>query len=387
MSIEGAISIRIETAAGRVTATELVSSRPVNASRMLEGQGMKKALDLLPVIFSVCGMAQATAGARACESALGQPASDALELRREQLVAVENLREHLWRLFMDWPVFAGNDGDRKALAEICDIQRKYSHALFPDKRLFCSIAAESEPPAQTALLHERLRDLLDRLVFGMPFNLWTEMTTFGELEAWMHDTHSVAARYLERIHELGWEGSGRNSIGALPVLDASVLHRKMEKDAFISEPRWEGECRETTPYTRTDSTLLRNLRAEHGNGLMPRLVARLSEIAQTADWLLSADGKIRQTAIKGDGIGQACAARGQLFHSVVLDEANRIEHYRILAPTEWNFHPQGVVSCSLKTLQGDRQQIEAQAHQLIRAIDPCVAYELTVGRPQGSGYA
>ncbi|WP_419621531.1 hypothetical protein, partial [Thiolapillus sp.] len=77
---------------------------------------------------------------------------------------------------------------------ICDIQRKYSHALFPDKSLFRSIAAEPEPPAQTALLRERLEDLLNRLVFGMPFNLWTEMTTFGELEAWMHDSHTVAAR-------------------------------------------------------------------------------------------------------------------------------------------------------------------------------------------------
>jgi coenzyme F420-reducing hydrogenase alpha subunit len=59
-------------------------------------------------------------------------------------------------------------------------------------------------------------------------------------------------------------------------------------------------------------------------------------------------------------------------------ERGRIARYRILAPTEWNFHPQGVVAESLGALQGNSNEIEQQARMLVDAIDPCVGYDLEV---------
>ena len=72
------------------------------------------------------------------------------------------------------------------------------------------------------------------------------------------------------------------------------------------------------------------------------------------------------------------AARGLLAHGVMLDGSGKIARYRILAPTEWNFHPQGVVASSLAVLDGDKETVEAQARQLIHAIDPCVGYALHI---------
>ncbi|HBQ37055.1 MAG TPA: Ni,Fe-hydrogenase I large subunit, partial [Rhodobacteraceae bacterium] len=51
-------------------------------------------------------------------------------------------------------------------------------------------------------------------------------------------------------------------------------------------------------------------------------------------------------------------------------ENGLIADYKILAPTEWNFHPDGVASQALAGLVPD------QARALVEAIDPCVDFEV-----------
>jgi Ni,Fe-hydrogenase I large subunit len=56
-----------------------------------------------------------------------------------------------------------------------------------------------------------------------------------------------------------------------------------------------------------------------------------------------------------------------------------IRHYQIVAPTEWNFHPQGSLSQMLHGLQAlDETELRQQAQALITALDPCVAYQLEI---------
>jgi Ni,Fe-hydrogenase I large subunit len=56
-----------------------------------------------------------------------------------------------------------------------------------------------------------------------------------------------------------------------------------------------------------------------------------------------------------------------------------ISHYQIIAPTEWNFHPKGVVASSLQQLiVKDKSILRQQAALVINAIDPCVGFELLI---------
>jgi Ni,Fe-hydrogenase I large subunit len=72
------------------------------------------------------------------------------------------------------------------------------------------------------------------------------------------------------------------------------------------------------------------------------------------------------------------ASRGRLIHRVAL-EGERISRYQILAPTEWNFHPQGVLARGLAGLDvKDPGKFRWQAGLLINTIDPCVGYDLEV---------
>ncbi len=124
------------------------------------------------------------------------------------------------------------------------------------------------------------------------------------------------------------------------------------------------------------------LKREYVTGLLVRLVARLTEIARLAGGLRLVSGVSAGEGAGGvgpvnPGIGQAAAARGQLVHRVELN-GDVIGGYQILAPTEWNFHPKGVVVQALSALTGDSASIEKQARLLIDAIDPCVGYELNL---------
>ena len=161
-----------------------------------------------------------------------------------------------------------------------------------------------------------------------------------------------------------------------------MLNQAMQDRHYVEQPMWQGRCCETTSLTRVDSPLLAILKQTYGNGLLTRLVARLTEIALLTDQLnphsqAQFSTPTPEAAAANPGIGQAAAARGQLVHRVELDDAV-IVNYQILAPTEWNFHPKGVVVESLLTLKGTSQQVEQQARLLINAIDPCVGYELNL---------
>ena len=71
----------------------------------------------------------------------------------------------------------------------------------------------------------------------------------------------------------------------------------------------------------------------------------------------------------GQALGWCEMARGLLLHWVQLDSAGGVLDYRVLAPTEWNFHPQGALAQAVATLASNDQELAAM---LAAAFDPCV---------------
>jgi coenzyme F420-reducing hydrogenase alpha subunit len=70
-------------------------------------------------------------------------------------------------------------------------------------------------------------------------------------------------------------------------------------------------------------------------------------------------------------------ARGLLVHWLQVDADGRVAACRVLAPTEWNFHPQGAVAAALENMpaQACAAQV-AQVNTLVAAYDPCVRFEI-----------
>jgi Ni,Fe-hydrogenase I large subunit len=63
-------------------------------------------------------------------------------------------------------------------------------------------------------------------------------------------------------------------------------------------------------------------------------------------------------------------------HWVRLTEG-QVDDYRILAPTEWNFHPDGALAAGLLGLPADAD-LASLARLLVDAIDPCVESSVEV---------
>jgi Ni,Fe-hydrogenase I large subunit len=80
----------------------------------------------------------------------------------------------------------------------------------------------------------------------------------------------------------------------------------------------------------------------------------------------------------GAGLAAVETARGVLIHWALMD-GGQVARYRIVAPTEWNFHPQGAFVRGLAGIPArDEDEVRQAAALLAHALDPCVAYDLKV---------
>jgi len=384
MGIEGSLVINLEVASGRVLQVQINSSRPVHASRIFHGKETQEVLKTLPIVFSICGTAQACAAVQACEQALGMWPSPQIEDQRACLVRMENLREQLWRVLLEWPEFLGETPDQQSMMIIMALQRHYREVLTDGRNPFLLPGdGHVQEPADVRALAKRLAGFLEVVVFGMPPQRWLDMSDIQELGTWAGSGQTQAARTLGFVMGRDWRELGRCQVEGLPILEPEQLHELLQDDDFVVHPQWLDSCRETTSCSRVESTLLQQLRDQYGNGLLVRMVARLTEIAQLSVNLFPAPNEAGPAAsgdVKNPGIGQVAAARGQLVHRVELQEG-LVTNYQILAPTEWNFHPRGLVAAALATLEGDATEVGRKARLLIDAIDPCVGYELTIKDP------
>jgi coenzyme F420-reducing hydrogenase alpha subunit len=81
---------------------------------------------------------------------------------------------------------------------------------------------------------------------------------------------------------------------------------------------------------------------------------------------------------RGRGLGWVETARGLLLHQIDLD-GERVGRYRIVAPTEWNFHPQGSFAVAmLDGRESSAADLQRRAQWLLQALDPCVEYRLDI---------
>jgi uptake hydrogenase large subunit len=393
MSVEGRLLIELTREGGRVDGVTIHSTRPLRAARVFEAKTPDAVLQLLPLLYSICGTAQAHAAQIACERALGIRPARGVELARELLVCLETAREHLWRILIDWPAFVDEDRQAALAAPLTRLLPECRNALFADGRAF---GLGVKLHAADWALHDlagTLDALLERAVFGCPAREWLAITDRQGLDDWSGTSGSIAARVLKRVRDNGWEGIGAITPDFLPPLPDAELDARLaapDADVFIARPDWQGRPRETTPLARVqDVPLIRSLLASGGADLLARLAALLVELAgvpacvRALAGALLADGAGEPDSIDGGahtgvGLAQVEAARGRLVHRVELERGG-VRRYQILAPTEWNFHPDGAAAQALRRLPAeDSAVLRRLAALLINAVDPCVGYDLGV---------
>jgi len=375
-TLEGQIDIKVSHCRNAAPTVKISSSRPVYAAQVLEGKSASQALTAVPLLFNVCAVAQSVAAVSAIESARGTQAADSLVAARQGRVWVETLREHFLRLFLDWPNLLKEKIDTSFLPALMQLLSRMDTLLSTQKDNDQTIGLRDEIASLEILIADK--------VLAMPPADWlSQVADYASLIKWANESTTIAASLVQHVADNQWQAQARNNIEALPLLDVSELNAVLAGEhaaGFIIKPRWHDKTYETSALTRANAEpLLVNLSAEFGNSVLSRIAARMTELARIPSLLTRHCLHQRHSTgliSSNKGIAQVEAARGRLIHRVVLN-ADIVTTYQIVAPTEWNFHPQGLIEQALQNLHvTSRDEYLQLAHLTINLIDPCVAYRL-----------
>lgn len=334
--------------------------------RLTEGRHARLLPDLVAAVFTMGAQAQGSTTRRAVAAALGLGDSPAT-LEGEQLaLRLSTAREHLQRLALDLP------------------QQLPWSASDPtwlrDAPVF-SLPARAQASDLTAFQHidAALRPWLERRVLGMPADAWLARWNQSP-EGWMHEW---ACRRGLALH--GWWRAAAEACRGLqlpcrplllppdpqPALREWAAAMATDPD-FPERPLWQGRPAETGPWTRRG----RSVAEQPALGVWHRLGARLADLAHIA-----LGGSLDMGCLNlasGEGMAWCEMSRGLLVHWVRLDgpagdiEQARVQAFRVLSPTEWNFHPEGALAQALR----QRAFTNAQTRVVVAALDPCIRCDM-----------
>lgn len=351
MSVAGRLRLGVRWRDGRVDALRVDNSRPL-AAHLLVGREVDEAVGLSSAVFSLCGRAQGLAARCAVDAALGRPVG--ADRTPFLAVAAETAQEHLWRLLLDWPPLLGAAPRREQFAAL--------HRLLQDA------------PRDPAAAAEMLRALVAESGLGEPGlagvdEVLAAMRSAGELG------RSLAPLVAERSEPCG------PATALLPTRPAREWSRALDglpSSAFCRAPAWAGAPAETGALARcADVPVVATLLAA-GRRLAARVLSRVLELGLLAEVLEGRRALQADAAAPEPGIGLAWVetARGLLLHAVSVN-AGRVVDYRIVAPTEWNFHPAGVFVREAESIRAaDAESAVECVKRLALALDPCVSWDV-----------
>lgn len=335
-------------------ARSIVGSRPVTHAhtlvRVLRGRTGPALVRTVGSLFSPCAHAQQRVAALAFNAA--SPGTEPLTNAPLMHHRLETVRDHLRSLALDWPA-------RLQLAQP-QARRLLALASSPVMQGASDQLTTQRATQALAQLHLDLKATDDPL-YPSPLPMvceWTDLAERLQPPLAALDVLSLDAQV---------QGTGLRTLA----------HAMTDPD-FVQTPIWRGQCAETGAWTRL----------RHHSPIPPahtsawsRLASRWQEVLDIATATPLAEDARHDTLLSSGALalGEHCAiawcemARGLLCHWVKLDDQGRVADYRVLAPTEWNFHPQGALALALGALSPD--DVPA-AHCLAAAFDACVACDI-----------
>lgn len=325
----------------------LLRQRAPGLDRLFVGRPAAVLPEMAASLYSLCGHAHRLAARLAIAAARGEPALPDEAERRA--LRWHTAREQLRRLVMDWPTVMG----RKQAASAAVLAR-------------CPLLRGS--PHEAA--YGAVADWVGSDLLGQPLRPWLaawERDGGDWVADWCADAPTPLAALLQRCRDtaMGWPLTLR----PLRVAGDEVLLREIARqaadDAFDDAPLAHGRCAETGPWTRHAEP------APADTTLWWRLASRVADLARLAgpaggQWLDCGSLHIAP----GEGLSFVETARGVLVHHVRLD-GERVAGFRSVSPTDWNFHPEGMVAQALR-----RVREPADAEWLVLAFDPCVSHTI-----------
>jgi hypothetical protein len=358
--------------------TSITGHRPVVGqgllARLLSGQSGEQVEHTLAALFTLCAHAHQHT-ARLVLNAASLSHHAALPEPCARLLALETARDHLRSMALDWP---------RQLVGASHVNFVSKGALdwLEDCPLSLSKSGQGQTQAQVTQSLLALRRWLEECVLQQKVNDWLAH----------HQCASVLAHWCEVNAEslmparclAAWQASASHlglGLRALDLLDTDPqrqasnfqeLTRAMSAQLdFAQHPTWRGQSFETGAWTRLRQ---RGRTVNSPVNAWSRMTSRWFDLLEIAAFDLADDAAPvlvsgAMPLVDGQALAWCEMARGLLLHWVQLDAQGQVADYRIVAPTEWNFHPQGALAQALTAL-APHDSLRARA--LAGAYDACV---------------
>lgn len=371
MNIEGRIHIRLDP--GTEFPVHISSSRPRQVMQLLQGLGPQALQHKLPLLYSLCGKAQNLAATQALVAA---GASVVVTPKQQQDVVIEALQEYLWRFLIDLPRHLHRQPELSVLA--------------PLRKALVKIGSASPGSDESNYQLHKLDLSLRNDFLGMSSDSWLGLN-ISELDRWL-DQYPVALptrlRELRRVLEVSPVVETAQTLLPDPPQPPWLKAIGAELGAnaeFSFAPRWHDQQPETGALSyQQHHPWLMALGQRGTSPVLMRMIARLFELLRLRVWL-NQPSELYGQALSGSqrlsdnsGLGWVRTARGLLLHRVQLQQGG-VSGYQILAPTEWNFHPQGPLFNGLQQwLAVASEQLPDWVGLQVLSLDPCVQYQFEV---------
>lgn len=386
-TLDQQIRLDAVTIDGRLMAKSLVTTRASGIARALAAQPVEQVPQVLSQLFPLCGTAHAVAGIAAFEAAFGIEVSSAQLAFRELMLLAEHGAALGWRILMDWPPLLNGLPQVRACADI--------------RRAATAVSTVAERGRWTRIGGVRLRPDRDELgrtvseLARMLVELFPEAAdparSWSELESAIQRDSSTPARLIHAAGTAELANYGQHDRPLLPSMDADWFATQLVAEPrFSDSPTLYGTPAEVGPLAAQRHPLVAEALAYWGPTLATRLLAAALDAPVVAGRLCRAlDGLTDDDPVEinltrsGRGAGVVETARGPLAYFVDAADG-RVRLLRSIAPTEWNFHPDGPFMAALDAAPSVPDPVFA-ARLLAASFDPCVPFRIELSgdqRPQ-----
>ncbi|HRK36890.1 MAG TPA: hypothetical protein PK347_00755 [Burkholderiaceae bacterium] len=349
----------------------LQSSRRDWAARLAVGQPADRFPGLMGSVFNLCSQAHRVCAQLAVHAALPHLPGPLDEVA--QRLCAETAQEHIRRMGLDWPRLLSTADNAARMA---------------DAQLSLGRCPVLSAPGSLAAW-EATQAWLEAEWLDLPAALW-EARWQADGVAWLAEWASQRHGWLPTLLHAARGadvpcGVDANSALPVPVDDdsmqvwAAALHGDR---GFALAPSWQGRCAHTGNWTRLNGC--RPVGALTPWGLLGSRLSELIRLVWHGKGHLSDEPTLAYGSCQtGERCGLAWVemARGLLVHQVSFQSGpgeDKVETCQVVAPTEWNFHPHGVVAQFIAGLDGGlpAAMLDAQARLLMAAFDPCVPFDI-----------
>jgi hypothetical protein len=352
-----------QVAAGRGVTGGRPLLAPGRIAHVLRGHPTSSVPETVAGLFTLCGHAHRRAAEQALAAATGgRPADEG-----SPCLVVETVRDHLRTIALEWP-------QRMPTATPVLL------AWLNGSPIGLAGAAMTSEGAATALLHDFSCWLEDAVLQRAPAAWLATHDGAPQLGAWCdgHAPRLQPAAFLAALRPLlsRCEGAAHcftlSPSGAAREAELRALGAAMTSDPlFVQRPAWLGRPAENGPWARRRAA---GARAWLAGSAWTRLASRWIELVELA--AAARDGSVSEVLRFGavplperSAVAWCEMARGTLLHRVRLDANGGVDDWLVLAPTEWNFQPDGTLAGWIRQLPpGDGPTALA----LAAAFDPCV---------------